>query len=173
MRCLTFVVLAGCLVVAGSVRVVGAQAATHPAAVGSVTITVEGRSYAGKYQSVEGISLLAERADVIDKPTGRGLTAAPSRTDPKPITFAIGAAMSDPLGAFLMQRRSCVTSGDRSGPCLFDVTLTTAGGTFVARRAWITSLALPVAHPPEAMATGKLPPATVRATFVAQSMSRQ
>ena len=81
MRCPTFVVFGGCLVVAASVRMAGAQAVTPSVAIGAVAITVNGRSDTGKFQSVEGIALPAERSDGdhlsgrLGKPMSGGLTA--------------------------------------------------------------------------------------------------
>lgn len=72
MRCSTFVVLAGCLVVAGSVSVAEAQ-------------------------SVEGISFLAEKADVahVDGRVGKATEREPAGrrrlTAPKSTKFAIVA----------------------------------------------------------------------------------
>ncbi|HEY5063114.1 MAG TPA: hypothetical protein VII52_16360 [Gemmatimonadaceae bacterium] len=175
MRCPTFVVLAGYLLVAGSARMADAQATTRSAAIGAVTITVNGRSHAGKFQSVEGIALLAERPDVehlsgrLGKPTADEPAAVRLPAVAKPTTFAIVVSMSDPVGVFIAEERQCLTTGDTTPRCLFDATLTIAGGTFVAHGARLTALVLP----PAGQATGKATPPTVKATFVARSLSRQ
>jgi hypothetical protein len=175
MRCPTFVVFAGYLFAAGSARIAESQATTSSAAIGAVTITVNGRSHAGKFQSVEGIALISERTDGdrlsgrLTTPAAAEPTAARLPTGARPTTFVIVVSLSDPVGAFLAEERQCVTTGDRTARCLFDATLTTVGGTFVARGARLTALALP----PAGQATGKATPPTVKATFVTQSLSKQ
>lgn len=102
----TFALLAGCVVAAGSVRLAGAQAAATSPAIGAVTVTVNGRSHAGRFQSVEGIALSAETADVahidgrIDKATLREPPVARVPSAAKPAAFSLVVSVSDPVAAF-------------------------------------------------------------------------
>jgi hypothetical protein len=154
--------------VCSAILIALATAGAQPVTAGSraaptLTVTVAGVAHTAQLQSVAGLPTVRPAQEKGDlgaqgKPQAGG-RAAPVPTAPRPGSFTVVLLGSDPVASLLEDRYKCQAVGDRSR-CVFDATVTTLQGTFVARGGTITALQ-------PSMGT----PATLKVTIATSSLT--